>query len=208
MSCPLVEQLPESDAVTAIGFSMRSAPRSASIIRPVPVSPLSLSINHCTSSKQPLHHFKQLLHRGNGPAEPKGCPHRAVSFRYECGQCCTVPQAKARPTGPFTLVDEGNPRVVHDDSAGATPNINDRGFVALMAPPARTVKRLLEERRTVQWLTGIPSGRPTCSETTHPRRGDAVDATAIIDLDVGRTRKDAVRHTALSAVVAWRKCSG
>jgi hypothetical protein len=51
------------------------------------------------------------------------------------------------------------------------------------------VKRLLEERRTVQWLTEILSGRPTRSEKTHPRRGDAVYATAINDLNVGRTRK-------------------
>jgi hypothetical protein len=51
------------------------------------------------------------------------------------------------------------------------------------------VKRLLEERRTVQWLPEIPSGRPTRGEKAPPRRVDAVYATAINNLDVGRTRK-------------------
>jgi len=51
------------------------------------------------------------------------------------------------------------------------------------------VKPLLEERRTVQRLPEIQFGRPTRSEKTHPRRSDAVYATAINNVDVGRARK-------------------
>ena len=50
------------------------------------------------------------------------------------------------------------------------------------------MKQLLEECRTVQRLTEILSGRPTRREKTHTRWGDAVYATAINNLDVGRTR--------------------
>jgi hypothetical protein len=53
----------------------------------------------------------------------------------------------------------------------------------------QTVQRLLEENRTVQWLAEILLGRPPRGEPMHSPRGDAVYATAIKDLNVGRTRK-------------------
>jgi hypothetical protein len=61
------------------------------------VRQVSLSAKRCTSSKQPLHYFKQSLHRITGPAAPEGSPHRpsvwsgtrpaTVAFLSQAGFC-------------------------------------------------------------------------------------------------------------------------
>jgi len=57
------------------------------------------------------------------------------------------------------------------------------GSVHFMPCPLHTVKRLLEERRAVQWLTEILSGRPPRDSNMRSPRGAAVCATPLNDLN-------------------------